>query len=111
MFKQSKQLYEFGPFRLDVAEHLFLKNEEPVALTPKAFEMLVVLVERSGHLVEKDELLKEVWRDQFVEESNLSQNIYLLRKALGEGANEHQYIETVPRRGYSFVADVKSAHP
>ena len=107
MFKQSKQLYEFGPFRLDVAEHLFLKNEAPVALTPKAFEMLVVLVERSGHLVEKDELLKEVWRDQFVEESNLSQNIYLLRKALGEGPNEHQYIETVPRRGYRFVADVK----
>jgi DNA-binding winged helix-turn-helix (wHTH) protein/TolB-like protein/Flp pilus assembly protein TadD len=107
MFKQSKQLYEFGPFRLDVAERLFLKNEEPVALTPKAFEMLVVLVERSGHLVEKDELLKEVWRDQFVEESNLSQNIYLLRKALGEGATEHQYIETVPRRGYRFVADVR----
>jgi DNA-binding winged helix-turn-helix (wHTH) protein/TolB-like protein/Flp pilus assembly protein TadD len=107
MFKQSKQLYEFGPFRLDVAERLFLKNEEPVALTPKAFEMLVVLVERSGHLVEKDELLKEVWRDSFVEESNLSQNIYLLRKALGEGANEHQYIETVPRRGYRFVADVR----
>ncbi|MGB7921884.1 MAG: winged helix-turn-helix domain-containing protein [Pyrinomonadaceae bacterium] len=107
MFKQSKQLYEFGPFRLDVVERLFLKNEEPVALTPKAFEMLVVLVERSGHLVEKDELLKEVWRDQFVEESNLSQNIYLLRKALGEGANEHQYIETVPRRGYRFVADVR----
>lgn len=107
MFKQSKQLYEFGPFRLDVVERLFLKNEEPVALTPKAFETLVVLVERSGHLVEKDELLKEVWRDQFVEESNLSQNIYLLRKALGEGANEHQYIETVPRRGYRFVADVK----
>jgi DNA-binding winged helix-turn-helix (wHTH) protein/TolB-like protein/Flp pilus assembly protein TadD len=107
MFKQSKQLYEFGPFRLDIAERLFLKNEEPVALTPKAFEMLVVLVERSGHLVEKDELLKEVWRDQFVEESNLSQNIYLLRKALGEGANEHQYIETVPRRGYRFIADVR----
>jgi DNA-binding winged helix-turn-helix (wHTH) protein/tetratricopeptide (TPR) repeat protein len=107
MFKQSKHLYEFGPFRLDVTERLFLKDDSPVALTPKAFEMLVVLVERSGHLVEKDELLKEVWRDQFVEESNLSQNIYLLRKALGEGPNEHQYIETVPRRGYRFVADVK----
>lgn len=107
MFKRSKHLYEFGPFRLDVAEKLFLKDEEPVALTPKAFEMLVVLVERSGHLVEKDELLKEVWQDSFVEESNLSQNIYLLRKALGEGPSEHQYIETVPRRGYRFVADVR----
>jgi len=107
MFKQSKHLYEFGPFRLDVTERLFLKDDSPVALTPKAFEMLVVLVQRSGHLVEKDELLKEVWPDQFVEESNLSQNIYLLRKALGEGPNEHQYIETVPRRGYRFVADVK----
>jgi DNA-binding winged helix-turn-helix (wHTH) protein/TolB-like protein/Tfp pilus assembly protein PilF len=107
MFKRSTHLYEFGPFQLDVAERLFLKDAEPVALTPKAFEMLVVLVERSGHLVEKDELLKEVWRDQFVEESNLSQNIYLLRKALGDGANEHQYIETVPRRGYRFVADVR----
>jgi DNA-binding winged helix-turn-helix (wHTH) protein/TolB-like protein/Flp pilus assembly protein TadD len=107
MFKRSKHQYEFGPFRLDVAERLFLKNEAPVALTPKAFQMLVVLVERSGHLVEKDELLKELWRDQFVEESNLSQNIYLLRKALGEGPDEHQYIETVPRRGYRFIADVR----
>lgn len=107
MFNQSTGVYEFGPFRLDVTEKLFLKHQEPVPLTPKAFETLVALVRKNGHLVEKEELLRQVWPDTFVEESNLSRNIYLLRKALGEESEEVRYIETVPRRGYRFVGDVR----
>ncbi len=107
MRNQSKCLYEFGPFRLDVAEHLLLRDGGPVALTPRAFETLVVLVERRGHLVEKEELLKTLWPDSFVEEHNLANNISTLRKALGESKNTAQYIETVPKRGYRFVASVR----
>jgi DNA-binding winged helix-turn-helix (wHTH) protein/TolB-like protein/Flp pilus assembly protein TadD len=107
MVKQSNHLYEFGPYRLDVDERLLLKNEESITLTPKAFETLVVLVRRNGHLVTKEELLREVWPDSFVEEGNLSQNIYTLRKALGDEGGEHRYIETVPRKGYRFVATVR----
>lgn len=107
MSNQLKHLYEFGRFRLDIMERLFLKDGRPVPLTPKAFEVLGVLVQRSGHLVEKHDLLKEVWADSFVEESNLSRNIYLLRKALGDGQNGHPFIETVPRKGYRFVANVR----
>ena len=76
-------------------------------LTPKSFETLLVLVERSGHLVEKDELMKVVWADAFVEESNLTNNVYALRKLLGPGENGRSYIETVPKRGYRFTAPVK----
>lgn len=107
MRTRSNHIYEFGPFRLDVSERLLMKHEQSVALPPKAFEMLTVLVRKKGRLIEKDELLKEVWPDSFVEESSLSHNIYLLRKALGEGSDEVPYIETVPRRGYRFIADVK----
>ena len=81
----TKHLYEFGPFRLDPAERLLLRDGQPVALTPKCFDLLVVLVEDNGHLLEKGELLKRLWPDQFVEEANLSFNISSLRKALGEG--------------------------
>src|SRR5918911_1245412 len=107
MNHREKHLYEFGPFRLDPAEHMLLRGGEPVALTPKAFETLVVLVARGGHLVEKDELLKEVWPDSFVEEGSLARNVHELRKALGEGPSENLYIETVPKRGYRFVAPVR----
>jgi TolB-like protein/DNA-binding winged helix-turn-helix (wHTH) protein/Flp pilus assembly protein TadD len=107
MSTRSQHLYEFGPYRLDTAEQLLLRNGEPVPLTPKAFETLVALVERSGHLVEKDELMKVVWSDAFVEESNLTNNVYALRKMLGEGENGRSYIETVPKRGYRFTASVK----
>jgi len=103
-----EQLYEFGQFRLDIRERLFLKDGRPVPLTPKAFEILVVLVQRSGHLVEKEEILKEVWSESFVEESNLTRNIYLLRKALGKGENGHPHIETVPRKGYRLIANVRA---
>src|SRR5262245_54581316 len=107
MSHQPKHIYEFGPFRLDAAEHLLLRDGEAVPLTPKAFDLLLALVERHGHLLEKDELLKKVWPDTFVEEANLASNISLLRKALGDGENGHRYIETAPKRGYRFVANVK----
>jgi len=109
MSKQDRHLYEFGPFRLDVTERLLWRDDKPVTIPPMAFDTLVALVERHGHLVLKDELLKIVWPDSFVEEGNLTNNISILRKALGESAGEHRYIETVPRRGYRFVAAVEEA--
>jgi TolB-like protein/DNA-binding winged helix-turn-helix (wHTH) protein/Tfp pilus assembly protein PilF len=111
MSTRPQHLYEFGPYRLDTAEQLLLRNGEPVPLTPKAFETLVALVERGGHLVEKDELMKLVWSDAFVEESNLTNNVYALRKMLGQGENGRSYIETVPKRGYRFTAPVKELPP
>jgi Tol biopolymer transport system component/DNA-binding winged helix-turn-helix (wHTH) protein len=107
MSTRERHLYEFGPYRLDTAEQRLLRDGIPVPLTPKAFEMLVALVERSGHLVEKDELMKAVWSDTFVEESNLTNNVYELRKILGQGENGRSYIETVPKRGYRFAAPVR----
>jgi len=111
MSSRSQHLYEFGPFRLDTAEQLLLRDGKPVPLTPKAFEMLVALVERSGHLVEKEELMKVVWADAFVEESNLTNNVSALRKLLGQGQGGENYIETVPKRGYRFTAAVKELTP
>jgi len=111
MSTRARHLYEFGPFRLDTAEQLLLRDGKPVPLTPKAFEMLVALVERSGHLVEKEELMKVVWADAFVEESNLTNNVSALRKLLGEGKGGQNYIETVPKRGYRFTAAVKELTP
>ena len=107
MGKQVKQLYEFGPFRVDVVERLLLRESAPVPLPPKAFDTLLVLVRNSGHLLTKDELLKTVWPDTFVEENNLTQYVSAIRKVLGSGSNGQQYIETVPRIGYRFVARVK----
>src|SRR5262249_47229000 len=109
MSLQTKHIYEFGPFRLDSAEHLLLRDGEAVALTPKAFDLLLALVEGHRHLLEKEELLKKVWPDTFVEEANLASNISQLRKALGDGENGQRYIETAPKRGYRFVAIVKDA--
>lgn len=100
-------LYEFGPFRLCAAERLLLRAGEVVPLTPKVFDLLVLLVERHGHLLEREALLSAVWADSFVEEANLTVSISALRKALGEQANGQPYIETVPKRGYRFVADVR----
>jgi DNA-binding winged helix-turn-helix (wHTH) protein/Tol biopolymer transport system component len=108
MSKQASHFYEFGPFRIDVAERLLLREGEAVPLTPKAFETLLLLVESAGHAVEKEELMKRLWPDTFVEEANLANNISLLRKALEENPNGHEYIKTVPRRGYRFVGVVKT---
>ena len=106
MDHKLNRLYEFGPFRLDATERLLLRDGEAVPLTPKAFELLLVLVGQPGHLLERDVLLKAVWPDTFVEENNLADNISRLRKALGEGENGQKFIETVPKRGYRFVAEV-----
>lgn len=103
----NKNSYHFGPYFLNGRESLLLREGSPVALTPKAFDTLVVLVRNSGHLVEKEDLMKEVWPETIVEESNLTQNIFTLRRVLREGDKESKYIETVPRRGYRFVAPVK----
>src|SRR2546429_9115816 len=106
MLKNSKHFYDFGIYRVDGSERLLLRGDEVVPLTPKAFEMLLVLLESSGHVLTKEELMKRVWPDTIVEEANLSHNIYKLREALGEGRNGEKFIETVPRHGYRFVAKV-----
>src|ERR1700732_1365949 len=103
MDKQDRYLYEFGPFRGDPEERLLFRGEEPVPLPPKAFETLLILVNRSERVVLKDDLMKTLWPDTFVEEANLSQNIFVLRKALGETAQDAHYIVTVPGRGYRFA--------
>jgi DNA-binding winged helix-turn-helix (wHTH) protein/Flp pilus assembly protein TadD len=100
-------IYEFGSFRLDLTERLLQRNGRPVSLTPKAFEVLTLLIERRGHLVEKDELMREVWSDAFVEEANLSRTIWMLRQALGDDRNGQGIIQTVPKHGYRFVAEVE----
>ena len=106
MPRDLKHFYDFGAYRVDESERLLLRGDEVVPLTAKAFEMLLVLVESSGHVLTKEELMKRVWPDTIVEEANLSHNIYKLREALGEGLKGQKYIETVPRRGYRFVAKV-----
>ena len=105
MGQQDNHSYEFGRFRLKVAERVLLREGELVPLTPKVFDILLTLVENGGQLVAKDDLMKRVWPNTFVEEGNLTQNISLLRKALGETPGGAQFIETVPRRGYRFVAE------
>ncbi|HVF87839.1 MAG TPA: winged helix-turn-helix domain-containing protein [Pyrinomonadaceae bacterium] len=107
MSRQAKHFYEFGDFRLDVAERVLLRDGEIVPLTAKAFEVLLVLVERSGQIAGKEELMGRVWPDSFVEESNLAQNIYTLRKVLGQTPDGQEYIKTVPRRGYRFGVGVR----
>ena len=107
MTTELKQSYEFGPFRLDPENRILLRDGQPVSLTPKVFDTLVLLVERSGRLVSKDELMTAIWPDSFVEESNLTQTVFMIRKALGETGSDQRYITTVPGRGYRFAADVK----
>jgi DNA-binding winged helix-turn-helix (wHTH) protein/tetratricopeptide (TPR) repeat protein len=102
--QESAWLYEFGPFHLDPVEHKLVCGKKTVALTPKAFDTLHLLVRNNGHLLEKDDLIRTLWPDAFVEEGSLSNNIFLLRRRLGKA---HRYIETVPRRGYRFVAAVR----
>src|SRR5580700_3431693 len=101
-----KQLLEFGPFRVDPEQRLLLREEQPISLSPKAFDLLLVLLEHSGHVVLKDDLMKTLWPDTFVEESNLGQHVFQLRKALGDKAHDPEYIVTVPGRGYRFSQKV-----
>ena len=99
--------YEFGPFRLDLPTRRLLRQGEPVSLTPKAFDILLALIERRDRVVDKAELMQIVWPDSFVEEANLSQTIFVLRKTLGDESNGRPFIDTVPRRGYRFAAEVR----
>ena len=107
MSQQQRTVYEFGPFHLDVTRRVLLKEGEPQKLFPKEFDTLLALVERSGELLEKEHLMRTVWHDAIVEESNLATNISHLRKILGETRDQHDYIVTVPGRGYRFVAGVR----
>jgi len=104
------QIYEFGKFRLDATKRLLLRdNGESVPLTPKVFDTLLYLVQYAGKIIEKDELMREIWTDTIVEENNLSQNISILRRVLGEKRGEHRFIATIPGKGFKFVIDVREA--
>ncbi len=106
MQDSNGKYYEFGSFRIDPLKRLLLRDGSPVALPPKAFDALLILLENSGRVVDRNELMEKLWPDTFVEEINLNVHISSLRKALGENPSDHRYIVTVPRRGYSFVAPV-----
>jgi TolB-like protein/Tfp pilus assembly protein PilF len=106
MIEAKNDTFTFGPFLLDVKERVLLRGSRPVSLTPKVFATLLMLVEKAGHIVEKDELIRALWPDTYVEEGNVAQNIFKLRQALGKNRVGKPYIETVPRRGYRFLAIV-----
>src|SRR5215216_5354882 len=106
MLHEIKRVYQFGPFQLDTEQRQLMRDDEVIPLTRKAFETLCLLVRNSGHVLEKDEMIKTIWPDTFVEEATLAQNVFTLRKVLGETPLQAHYIETVPKRGYRFVAKV-----
>src|SRR5712691_7853098 len=108
MQHKNGHLYEFGPFVLDTVQHLLSRGGQPIPLTPKTYDALLVLVDNSGRMLTKDELMKALWPNSFVEESNLTQQISMLRKTLGESAGEDRYIVTIPGRGYR-LREVASA--
>ena len=108
MSPQATSAYQFGQFRLDLENRLLMHSGQVVPLTPKVFEVLVILVENSPRVVDKEELMKKVWPNTFVEEANLTQYVFTLRKALGDGRDGQTYIKTIPRRGYRFVAPVRA---
>jgi eukaryotic-like serine/threonine-protein kinase len=108
MATEPKVLYEFGPFQVDPDKRVLLREHQPVAITPKAFEMLLALLRHSREVVTKESLMKALWPDAFVEEANLSQNIFVLRKALGDTPEDRRYIVTLPGQGYRFTAHVRT---
>src|SRR5262245_41184230 len=99
--------YQFGPFQVDVVNRQLLRDGTPVPLAPKVLDALFILVENSGRVLKKEDLMNFLWPDCFVEESSLTQIIFQLRKALGESAAKQQYIETIPKRGYRFIAEIR----
>jgi DNA-binding winged helix-turn-helix (wHTH) protein/TolB-like protein/Tfp pilus assembly protein PilF len=107
MQKPPRHYYVFGPFRVDPSKRVLQRNGQAIPLAPKAFEMLVTLIENNTRMLQKDELLETLWPGCIVEEANLTQTIYLIRRALAAGAPDQPYIETVPKRGYRFVAPVE----
>ena len=104
---RTKNIYEFGAYQLDTDEKVLVRDGHPVALPPKDLETLIVLVEKAGHIVGKEELLEKVWPGVFIEENNLARRVFNLRQVLGEGPDGRKYIETVPKRGYRFVGSVR----
>jgi len=106
--RAGRRFYLFDSFRVDVNERLLFKENRELTLTPKVFDTLLVLLENSSHVMTKKELMQQVWPDSFVEENNLAQNISILRKSLGKSREGEQYIQTVPKRGYRFVGDVRA---
>ena len=107
MSEKTRHLFAFGPFHLDARECLLILDGKTVPLAHKAFEALLMLVENAGHLVDKDDLMRRLWPDTFVEEANVAKHVSLLRKVLSEATNGREYIETIPKRGYRFVVDVR----
>jgi DNA-binding response OmpR family regulator len=107
LLRKEIQTYEFGPFRFETLERRLLHNGQTVPLSARVFDLLLLLIQNSGHLIEKEEIMREVWPNSFVEDNNLTVSMSALRKALGEAHGEHLYIETVPKRGYRFVAKVR----
>lgn len=104
---QGPICFRFGPFLLDTMQHALLKKGRAVPLTPKTYDTLLVLVQNSGRMLSKEELMHTLWPDSFVEESNLTQQVSLIRRALGDSAGDPRYVVTVPSRGYRFIAEVK----
>ncbi|HYX20124.1 MAG TPA: transcriptional regulator, partial [Thermoanaerobaculia bacterium] len=102
-----REIFEFGSYRLDEAEHRLREGDRVIALKPKVFETLVLLVRNAGHLLSKADLMKALWPDAIVDETNLNKNIWLIRKALGGSGDSAEYIETVPKIGYRFTASVR----
>lgn len=109
MVLETKAMYEFGPYRLDVTRRTLSRGEEPLQLTSKVFDTLLALVANHDRVLLKDELMKLVWPDSFVEEVNLAQNVSALRKLLGETPGQNRYIATIPGKGYRFVGEVREA--
>ena len=107
MVKEKSICYEFNNFRLDTRTTVLYYEGKPVALKPKIVETLTFLVENSGEIVSKDELMRGVWQDSFVAENSLSVNIYTLRKTFGKLDSQFEYIQTIPRRGFRFAAEVR----
>src|SRR5262245_41711639 len=103
----SSVIYEFGGFQLDLSQRVLVRNGQPVPLTPKVLDTRALLVQNGGRILKKEELMTTLWPESFVEEGNLTQNIFILRKALGDDRNGHGFIETIPRQGYRFLASVK----
>lgn len=106
MSKQVRRFYEFGPFRLDPEQRVLSEEGQSIPVAPKVFDTLLLLIESNGRILEKGEMMNALWADISVEEANLTQNIFTLRKLLGKGQGNEQYIETIPKRGYRFVAPV-----
>lgn len=99
--------FEFDEFRLDADENILFRHGEPIPITPKAFQLLFVLLKKHGHPVKKKDLMREVWADSFVEEGNLTFTVNLLRKVLGDEKQHPRFIETIPKVGYRFIGEVK----